>query len=134
MLEDWLEMQSRRVAMFSINADTHNVVVWVTSQFSAPLNNWWLNRKQHVAITDSSDFLVAETHETSLLPNIRDGRIDAMLGLTQGSMSYARYTQHFNDSSRRSRQHLTDDLHCVRLINELASFQFQTQAKSHRSQ
>jgi hypothetical protein len=39
MLEDWLEMQPQRIAMLWINADTHNVVVWVTSQFSAPFNN-----------------------------------------------------------------------------------------------
>jgi hypothetical protein len=32
-----------------------------------------------------------------------------------------------------SRQYLTNDLQCVRLIGGLANFQFQTQAKSHQS-
>jgi hypothetical protein len=49
-------------------------------------------------------------------------------------MSYATYTQQVNDFLRKSRQHLTADLKCVRFINGLANFQLQTQAKSHRSQ
>jgi hypothetical protein len=56
-----------------------------------------------------------------------------MLGLTQGNLSYAAYTLLFNEFLRRSRQPLTDDLQCVRFINELANFQLQTRAKSHRS-
>jgi hypothetical protein len=49
-------------------------------------------------------------------------------------MSYAVYTQQFNDFLRRSRQHMAADLQCVRFINGLANFQLHTQAKSHRSQ
>jgi hypothetical protein len=77
---------------------------------------------------------VEELSKTSLLPNIRDDAINAMLGITQGNMSYAAYTQHINDFLRRSRQHLTYDLQCARFISGLAYFQLQTQAKSHRSQ
>jgi hypothetical protein len=40
---------------------------------------------------------VAEIRKTSLLPNIRDDAINALLGLTQGSLSYANYAQLFND-------------------------------------
>jgi hypothetical protein len=98
-----------------------------------PLSNWWLNRKQPVVIPDSFDSLVEELRKTSLLPNIRDDAINALLGVTQGNMSYAAYTQRFNDFLRRSRQHLTDDLQCVRLISGLANFQLKTKAKSHRS-
>jgi hypothetical protein len=70
----------------------------------------------------------------SLLPNIQDDANNAVLGVTQGNMSYAVYTQLFNDFSRKSRQSLTADLQCARFINGLANFQMQTQAKSHRSQ
>jgi hypothetical protein len=52
-LEDWLEAQPQRFAMLGINTDSYNVVVWVTSQFSGPLNIWWLNRKQQSTILDS---------------------------------------------------------------------------------
>jgi hypothetical protein len=52
----------------------------------------------------------------------------------QGSLSYASYTHLFNDFLRRSRQHLTDDLQCVRFIKGLASFWLHAQAKSHRFQ
>jgi hypothetical protein len=69
-----------------------------------------------------------------MLPNIRDDVVNAMLGITQGNMSYAVYTQHFNDLLRRSRQHLTYDLQRVRFISGLANVQLHTQAKSHRSQ
>jgi hypothetical protein len=38
-----------------------------------------------------------------MLHNIRDDEINALLGLTQGNLSYADYTQLFNDFLRRSR-------------------------------
>jgi hypothetical protein len=57
-----------------------------------------------------------------------------MLNLTQRSMSYALYTQHFNDFLRRSHQKLTVEVQCVRFINGLANFELKTHAKSHRSQ
>jgi hypothetical protein len=44
-LEDWLEAQPQRFAMLVIPADSYGAVVWVTAQFSGPLNNWWLTRK-----------------------------------------------------------------------------------------
>jgi hypothetical protein len=77
---------------------------------------------------------VKELRKTSLLPNIRDDATNALLGMTQSNMSYAAYTQQFNDILRRSRQHLTNNRHCVRFISGLANFQLQTQAKSRRSQ
>jgi hypothetical protein len=86
------------------------------------MNSWWLNRKQHASILDTFGSLVTEIRKTSLLPNIRDGAINALLGLTQGSMSYVSYTQLFNDFLRKSRQPLSDDLHCIRFINGLAKF------------
>jgi hypothetical protein len=94
----------QRFAMLWINADLYNVVVCATSQFFGPLNKWWLNRKQHAAIPDSFDTLVEEIRKTSMLPNIRDDALNALLGLTQGNMSYAAYTHLFNDFLRRSRQ------------------------------
>jgi hypothetical protein len=69
--------------------------------------------KQHKAIPDSFDSLVEELRKTSLLPNIRDDAIDAMLGITQGSISYAAYTRQLNEFLRRSRQHRADNLQCV---------------------
>jgi hypothetical protein len=78
--------------------------------------------------------LVAELRKTTFLPNVQDDAINALLNLTQGSMSYALYTQQFDDFLRRSRQKLTADVQCVRFINVLADFELKTQAKSHRSQ
>jgi hypothetical protein len=69
---------------------------------------------------------MVEIRKTSMLPNIRDGEINAMLGLTQGNLSYATYAQMFNDFLRRSRQPLTDDLQCVRFINGLTNFHLRT--------
>jgi hypothetical protein len=56
-LEDWLEAQPQRFAMLEISVDSYDAVVRVTSQFFGPLNNLWLNRKQHAAIPDSFDSL-----------------------------------------------------------------------------
>jgi hypothetical protein len=78
--------------MPSINCDTYNAVVWVTSQFSGAMNLWWLNRKTHATL-DTFDSLVATIRETSLLPNFRDGAITAVLLLEHGSQSYVAYTQ-----------------------------------------
>jgi hypothetical protein len=75
-----------------------------------------------------------ELRKTFVLPSIQDDAINVLLSITQGNMSYAVYTQLFNDFLLRSRQQLTADLHCVRFINGMANFQLQTQAKSHRSQ
>jgi hypothetical protein len=44
-LEDWLEAQPQRFVLLGINVDCYDAVIWVTSQFSRPLNIWWLNRK-----------------------------------------------------------------------------------------
>jgi hypothetical protein len=86
------------------------------------------------AIPYTFDLLVAELRKTTFLPNIQDDVINALPNLTQGSMSYALYTQQFNDFLRQSSQKLTADDKCVRFINGLASFELKTQAKSHRSQ
>jgi hypothetical protein len=83
--------------MLGIDADSYNVVVWVTYQFYGPLSSWWLNRKQHATIPYSFDTLVEEIRETSLLPNIRDHAVNALLGLAQGNLSYANDTHLFND-------------------------------------
>jgi phage tail sheath gpL-like len=109
-LEDWLHAQPRRFVMLGITAHSYDAVVWVTAQFSGAQNNWWLNRKQQAAVPDSFDSLVEELRKTSMLPNIQDDAINALLGITQGNMSYAAYTQMFNDFLRRSRQPLTNDL------------------------
>jgi hypothetical protein len=120
--------------MIGINADSYNVDVWVASQFYGPLNTWWLNRKQQYAIPDSFDTLVEEIRKASMFINIRDDAINAMLGLTQGNLSYVDYTHLFIGFLRRSRRRLTNDLQCVRFISGLAKFQLRTQVKSHRSQ
>jgi hypothetical protein len=133
-LEDWLEAHPQRFILLGITADSYDSLVWVTSQFFGPLNSWWLNRKEHEAIPTTFDVLVAELRKTSLLPNIQDDAINAMLSLTQGNMSYAAYTQQINGFLRRSRQHMTADVQCVRFINGLANFDLKNHAKSHRSQ
>jgi hypothetical protein len=79
--------------MLGITADSYDAVVWVTSQFFVPLSSRWLNRKQHTTIPYSFDSLVEELRKTSLLPNIRDDAINALLGITHGNMSCAAYTQ-----------------------------------------
>jgi hypothetical protein len=99
-----------------------------------PLNGWWLYRKQQGAISATFDLLVAELRKTSMLSNIQDDAINALLSLTKGSMSYALYTQRFSDFLRRSRQELTIDVQYVRFINGMANFELKTHAKSHRSQ
>jgi hypothetical protein len=47
-------------------------------------------------------------------------------------MSYALYTQLFNNFLRRFRQKHTGDVYCVRFINGMANYEFKTQPKSHR--
>jgi hypothetical protein len=98
------------------------------------MNGWWLNRKVQASIPSTFDLLVAELRKTTFLPNIQDYAINAMLNFTQGSMSYALYTQQFNDFLRLSREKRTADVQCVRFINGRANFELKTQAKSHRSQ
>jgi hypothetical protein len=79
--------------------------------------------------------LVEELWKTSMLPNIQDDAINALVSMTQGTMTYTVYTQQFNNCFlRRFRQKLTTDLQCVRFINGLANFELHTQPKSHRSQ
>jgi hypothetical protein len=109
-LEDWLEAQPQGFLLLGITADFYDSVIWVTSQFFGPLNGWWLNRKQHASILATFDLLVAELRKTSMLLNIQDDAINTLLSLTQGSMSYALYSQQFNDFLRRSRQKLTADV------------------------
>jgi hypothetical protein len=116
------------------NAYLYDSVIWVTSQFSGPLNGWWLNRKNQAPIASTYDLLVEELRKTTFLPNIHDDAIKALLNLTQGSLSYVVYVKQFNDFLRRSRQNLTADVQCVRFINGLANFALKTQAKSHRLQ
>jgi hypothetical protein len=57
-LEDWLEAQPQRFAMLGITCDSYDAVVWITTQFSGPLNSLWLNRKPQAAIQNSFDSLV----------------------------------------------------------------------------
>jgi hypothetical protein len=99
-LENWLEAQPRRFLLLGITTDSYDSLIWVTSQFSGHLNGWWLNRKVQAAIPSTFDMLVAELRKTTFLPNIQDDAINAMLNLTQGSMSYAFYTRKFNDFLR----------------------------------
>jgi NAD dependent epimerase/dehydratase family enzyme len=112
--------------LLGIDVDSYHAMIWVTSQFFGSLNSWWLtvnnkhfwlNRKQKPAIPTTFDMLVEELWKTTLLPNIQDDAINALLNITQSNMSYAVYTQNFNDFLRRSRQQLTADLQCVRFIN-----------------
>jgi hypothetical protein len=96
--------------MLGFFADSYDAVVWGTAQFYGPMNNQCLNRKQHATIPYSFDSLVDELRKTSFLPNIRDDAINASLGITQGKMSYAAYTQLLNGFLRRSRQPIPYDL------------------------
>jgi hypothetical protein len=125
-------MQPQRFVMLGISAESYNAVVWVTSQFSGPLKNWWFNRKRKASIPYTFDSLMEEIRKTALLPNIGDDAINGMLGLTQGSLTYAKYTQLINDFLPRSRQPLTGDLQSIRFINGMANFKLHIQAKSHR--
>jgi uncharacterized membrane protein YgcG len=49
-------------------------------------------------------------------------------------MSYAFYTQQYNDYLRRSRQPMSADVHFVRFIDGLANSTLKNHAKSHRAQ
>jgi hypothetical protein len=51
------------------------------------------NRKTKEAILYTFDSWVTKIRKTSLMPNIRDDAITDMLLLTQGSRTYATYTQ-----------------------------------------
>jgi hypothetical protein len=134
-VEDWLEAQPQRFLLLGITADSYDSVIWVTSQFSGHLNGWWLNRKNQAAIPSTYDLLVAELRKTTFLPNIQDDAIKALLNLTQSNMvSNAVYIKQYNDFLRRSRQNLTSDVQCVRVINGLANSTLKNQAKSHRAQ
>jgi hypothetical protein len=125
-LEDWLEAQPQCFLLLGITDDSYDSVIWVTSQFFGHLNGWWMNRKVQAAIPSTFDLLVAELRKKKFLPNIQDDAINALLNLTQGSMSYALYTQRINDFSRRSRQKLTANVQCVRFINGMANFGLKT--------
>jgi hypothetical protein len=46
------------------------------------LNMWWLNRKHQAAIPSTFDMLVEELRKTSMLPNIQDDAINALLSIT----------------------------------------------------
>jgi hypothetical protein len=96
--------------LLGIHADSYDAVIWVTSQVFGPLNIWWLNRKQQAAIPTTFELLVEELRKISLLPNIQDDAIKALLGITHGNMTYAVYIQQINDFLRRSRQNLTAHL------------------------
>jgi hypothetical protein len=74
----------------------YNDVVCVTYQFSSLSNGRWLTRKLHVAILDTVDSLVADICKTSMMPNIRDDAITAMIQLTEGSLNYASRIQQFS--------------------------------------
>jgi hypothetical protein len=80
------------------------------------------------------DSVVTEIRKTSMLSNIRDGAITAMIQLTQSTLTYASYTQQFNDFIWRSRQPFTYDFRCVCFIKGVSQFHLQSLAKSHRSQ
>jgi hypothetical protein len=60
-----LEAQPQRFLLLGITADSNDSVIWVTSQFSGPLNGWWLNRKNQAAIPSSYDMLVEELRKTT---------------------------------------------------------------------
>jgi hypothetical protein len=66
-LEDWLEAQPQRFLLLGTTANSYDSLKWVTSQFSGPLNGWWLNRKQQAEIPATFDLLVAELLKTSML-------------------------------------------------------------------
>jgi hypothetical protein len=134
-LEDWLEARPQRFLMLWISPNSYDSVIWVTSQFSGHLNGWWLNRKTQAAIPSMYNELVTELRKSTFLPNIQDDAINALLSFTQSNtMSYALYTEQYNDYLRRSRQHLTADVQCVRFISGLANSALKKHAKSHRAQ
>jgi hypothetical protein len=56
-----------------------------------------------------------------------------MLQFTQGSWTYAAYTQQFKDFLRMFLQQFSDVFKCVTFIKGLSSFQLHTQATYHRS-
>jgi hypothetical protein len=89
------------------------------------MNKKALRQQPHRATTVN---VVNDFYFNFNLPSLPDDAINAVLGLTQGSLSYSL----FNYFLRRSRQFFTDDLQCVRFINGLANFQLQTPAKSDR--
>jgi hypothetical protein len=78
--------------------------------------------EQQSSIPDTFDSLVTKIRKTTMLLNIGNDAIHAVLGLPQGSISYASYTQLSNDFLRRSRQPLAHDFQCSRFINGVAKF------------
>jgi hypothetical protein len=76
----------------------------------------------------SYDTLVTETRKTSLLPNIRDDASSALFGFTQGFVSYASYTQLFNDFSPEVSTASYGHLTVLSLHYGMANFQLHTQA------
>jgi hypothetical protein len=96
-MEYWLDPQPQRFVSLGITIDSYDAVIWVTSQFFGPLNSWWLNREQQRATPPTFDLLDAELRKTCLLPSIQDDAINALLSIAHGNMSYAVYTQQFNE-------------------------------------
>jgi hypothetical protein len=78
-LEDWLEAQPQRFLLLGITAHSYDSVIWVTSQFSGPLNGKWLNRKHRAAILATLNLLVAELRKKSMLSNIQDDAINTLV-------------------------------------------------------
>jgi hypothetical protein len=121
--------------MLGITPDSYDSVIWVTSQFLGHLNGWWLNRKTQPPIPSTYNELVTELRESMFLPYIKDYAINALLSFTHSNtISYALYTKQYNDFLRRSRQHMTADVQCVRFINGLANSTLKNHAKSHQAQ
>jgi hypothetical protein len=65
-----------------------------------------------------------------MLPSIRENAINSLIDISKVSMGYEEYTQQFIDFLRKSRQTLSDDFHCVGLINGLANFYFKFRPSS----
>jgi hypothetical protein len=53
------------------------------------MNKRWLNRKTHGSSPGAFDIVDAKSRKTPLLANIRDDAIYSLIGLSQGSMSFA---------------------------------------------
>jgi hypothetical protein len=77
-LENLLEAQPQRFVVLGITTNSYDRVIWITSQFSGPLNSSWLNRKQQAPIPATFDVLVEELRKTSMLSNIQDDAINVV--------------------------------------------------------
>jgi hypothetical protein len=70
-LEDLLESQPQRFVSLRITVDSYDAMLWITSQFSGPLNSWRQKCKQYADLPANVDLHVEELRKTPCYPTFR---------------------------------------------------------------